>query len=331
MSKTTISSGFYRGPVSDHFDGERFFNPWAKMGAKRWRDFFRWRLLHERSLWPQLVGNDERPGFGDVLHRPVRATYIGHATILLQIQGQTMLTDPVFSDRASPFTKMGPRRVRKPFLPLESLPKIDVVFISHNHYDHMDMASISYLARHHQPIFITPLGNSRLIRAIAGDCPIIELDWHQTHTFESGLSVTVTPSQHWSRRSLHDINRDLWGGAIFKDAEGQSIYFTGDSGFHQSLFEELHGRYGSPSLALIPIGAYEPRWFMQYAHMDPSEAMQVHQILKPQKSMGFHFETFQLTNEAFDAPRKTATEAMKQQKIEDGSFLVPYPGDFIEI
>lgn len=137
--------------------------------------------------------------------------------------------------------------------------------------------------------------------------------------------------QHWSRRSVHDINRDLWGGAIFKDTEGQSVYFTGDSGFHQALFEELAARYASPDIALVPIGAYEPRWFMQYAHMNPEEAVKVHQILSPKKSMGFHFETFQLTNEAFDAPRKATIEALKAANIEGDLFMIPHPGDYVEI
>lgn len=330
MIKTRQPAAFYKGPVSDHFDGERFFNPWSRMGKKRWRDFIKWRLFHERGLWPLSVENEPRNHAG-LPHRPLRATYIGHATNLIQIQGLNALTDPVFSNRASPFAKMGPMRVRKPYLALEALPKIDIVFVSHNHYDHMDLLSLSWLAREHKPVFVTPLGNSRVMKAVTRDCAVIELDWHQTHNFENGLSITVTPSQHWSRRGVNDINRDLWGGAFMRDVEGQSLYFIGDSGFHQAVFEEIAARHGSPDIALIPIGAYEPRWFMQYAHMNPAEAIEVHKILRPKKGMGFHFETFRLTNEEFGAPRKDALIALEKAGLSEDDFLIPHPGDYVEI
>lgn len=293
----------------------------------------KWRMNGERATWPETVENPARPTLLETPPAKTRVTYIGHATILIQMNGTNLLVDPVFSERCSPFRHIGPKRVRPPFVPLEKLPKIDAVYVSHNHYDHMDLASLSWLASNHKPLIITPLGNTRIIRQCAEGCRMVALDWHEATMLPNGLSLTVVPSQHWSRRSMNDTNRDLWGGFYLKSQlESQnSIYYVADSGLHSGFFSGLAEKYGAPGIAIIPIGAYEPRWFMKYSHMNPDEAVQVHSVMGARKSMGFHFETFQLTDEAFDAPRKATEFSLNKNKIRGQDFLIPYPGDFIDI
>lgn len=293
-------------------------------------DVLKWRFAGTRADWPESVENDPRPPLGIPQRGEVTVTYIGHATFLIQAEGLNVLTDPVFSERASPFASVGPKRVRKPFIPLESLPKIDVVFVSHNHYDHLDQPSLSWLSRNHAPQFITPLGNPRLIKPCTDGCRVTALDWHESAPLAGGGSLTIIPVQHWSRRGINDINRDLWGGAIIQ-AGGQKIFFPADTGFDEGLFKDLHKRYGSPDLALLPIGAYEPRWFMNYSHMNPDEAVQTHKILSPKKSMGYHFETFQLTDEAFDAPKKDTLKSLKNHDVPEKNFMIPVPGDRVTL
>jgi len=321
---------YYAGPKSDHFDGEKFFNPWGRRPEKGFLDIWKWRLNGERAEWPEKVDNEPRPPLVPS-HSGLKATYIGHATILIQMQGFNILVDPVFSQRCSPFASIGPKRARQPFVPLDMLPKIDFVFISHNHYDHLDQTSLAWLARNHKPVIMTPLGNTRLIGPCADGCSMVALDWHQSTTLAPGLTLTLVPAQHWSRRGFSDTNRDLWGGFILKNAKGETVYYSGDSGFDEKLFKGIAERYGSPDLAFLPLGAYEPRWFMKYSHMNPAEAVQIHKIMQARQSMGFHFETFQLTDEAIDAPRKALAEALSAAKIKGEDFLAPYPGDSITV
>ena len=317
---------YYSGPNSDHYDGELFFNPWGQRPQKGFWDMMKWRFNGERAEWPERVENEPRPPV-EATHDGLKVTYIGHATMLVQTMGVNLLIDPVFSERCSPFTSIGPKRARAPFVPLEKLPKIDFVFVSHNHYDHLDQASLSWLARNRKPVFITPLGNGRLIAPCDDGCSIISLDWHQGTPLSDNLSLHVTPSQHWSRRGWSDTNRDLWGGFFLRNAKGESLFYCGDSGFDEKLFKGIADKYGPPDIALLPIGAYEPRWFMKYSHMNPAEAVKIHEIMGAKKSMAFHFETFQLTDEAIDAPRKALAEALKTANRKGEEFLAPYPGD----
>jgi len=324
-----LSKSFFSGPPSDHFDGQRFFNPWSPMPPHRSRDVWKWHREGGRQPWPDKVSNPPRQDRPAPMAGMIRTTFIGHATMLVEMDGMTILLDPVFSARVSPFSFAGPKRIRSPFLSLKELPKIDAIFISHNHYDHMDVASLDWLVKHHHPVLVTPLGNSRHLPA--GNRPVVELDWYQSHWFDKGITLTLTPSQHWSRRSLSDINRDLWGGCVLTSLNGKRVYFTGDSGFHEGLFAEIGKRFPAPDLAIVPIGAYEPRWFMAYAHMNPAEAVEVCQLVQAKKAMGFHFETVQLTDEAFDAPRNATIEALLEQGLPQDYFLIPHPGDYTDV
>ena len=250
-----------------------------------------------RPPWPAAVDNERfappvQPG-------PSQAaiTFIGHASFLIRFAGLTILTDPVFSERASPVPWAGPKRVRPPGLALRDLLKIDLIVISHNHYDHCDLPSLRALAAAHRPQVITLLGNARLL-SLAG-LAARELDWWVGADI-AGLRITATQARHFSRRTLRDGNRALWGGFMLS-AGGHQILFAGDSGMGEH-WAEIAQRLGPPALALLPIGAYEPRWIMAEVHMDPDEAVRAHLALRARQSIGMHFGTFRLTDEAIDAP-----------------------------
>ena len=318
---------YYAGEKSDHFDGTRFFNPWNPNGKKGFLDLLKWKFNGNRAEWPEKVENAGRPPIVPS-SEDLRVTYIGHATFLVQAGGMGLLIDPVFSDRASPFSAIGPKRVRKPFIGWSQLPKIDYVFISHNHYDHLDQPSIGWLARNHKPVFITPLGNTRLIKPCVEYCSMIALDWHQSTSIGNGMTLSLTPAQHWSRRGINDINRDLWGGLFLKTKTGTGLYYSADTGFDKGLFQSIRDRNGIPDLALLPIGAYEPRWFMKYSHMNPDDTLQAYKILGARAGMAFHHETFHLSDEAFDMPRRHTLAVLERYGIAEKDFLVPVPGDF---
>lgn len=322
---------FYAGPKSDHFDGETFYNPWGRKPKKGLWDVFKWRMQGGRSEWPEWVENEPRPPLEE-RSETLKVTYLGHASFLVQARQVNLLIDPVFSDRCSPFTAIGPKRVRAPFVSMENLPKTDFVFVSHNHYDHMDLASLAWRARNHKPMIFTPLGNTRIMKPCVDGCTMLAMDWHDSAPLGEGLSLSLTPAQHWSRRGYSDISRDLWGGAFLKDTKsGQSLYYTGDSGFHAGMFQDIRQRYGAPDIALIPIGAYAPRWFMKYSHMDPAEAIETLALLEARTAMGFHHETFQLSDEPFDGPRTAIKDLIQKGKNKGRDFIVPHPGDSLSV
>lgn len=309
---------------SDHFDGERFFNPWADTD-KGFRDFLRWTLNGSRAKWPARVENGEYPPPPrEVGEGEIAATYIGQASLLVQVAGSNILTDPIFSERASPFSWAGPKRARPPGVPLDALPRIDLVLLSHNHYDHMDLPSLEALQKRWSPKIVTGLGNgSYLARNRIGDA--VELDWWDSVDAKPELNVTYVPAQHWSSRSVLDRRRTLWGGHWIESTAGV-VYFAGDSGYGPH-FAEIRRRLGAPDVALLPIGAYEPRWFMAAQHMNPADAVQAHLDLGPALSVGMHFGTFQLTDEAIDAPLEALEAAKRERGIPAHAFRAPGFGE----
>ena len=244
-----------RQPASSHFDGERFFNPGrasAPASRRGLLHILRWRLFADRPPWPKWLENrgfGPPSALGDV---ESSITFFGHASFLVRFAGLSILTDPVFSERASPVSWAGPRRVRPPGLALHDLPNIDLILISHNHYDHCDLPSLRALAAAHAPAAVTLLGNAALL-ARAG-LRAQELDWFES-TDVSGLHITATPARHFSRRTLWDGNRALWGGFMLR-AGNRQILFAGDSGMGDH-WADIRTRLGPPDLALLPIGAYE--------------------------------------------------------------------------
>jgi N-acyl-phosphatidylethanolamine-hydrolysing phospholipase D len=247
----------------------------------------------------------------------LQVTWIGHSTFLIQLKGISILTDPVFSQRASPVPFAGPRRYSQPALSLGQLPPIDYVVVSHNHYDHMDLASISKLAT--GPTWLVPLNNASYLRGVGVD-KIVELDWWDSHCVE-GLSFTATPAQHWSARGIFDRCNALWSGWAIDDAS-HSIYFAGDTGYNAFQFKEIGARLGPFDVGLIPIGAYEPRWFMKDMHVNPEEAVKLHLDSRSKQSFAMHWGTFPLTAEPPGSPPLQLAKALTRAQVPPSHFSV---------
>jgi L-ascorbate metabolism protein UlaG (beta-lactamase superfamily) len=219
---------------------------------------------------------------------------VNHSTVLIQYAGINILTDPIWSERASPFSWIGPRRFAPPGVPFENLPKIDLVLLSHNHYDHLDVPTLKRIAAARQARFVVPLGLAGLLSR-HGIRAEKEMDW-----WDTAGPITCVPAHHFSARRVNDRNRTLWCGYWIATTAGP-VYFAADTAFGPH-FGEIRNRMGSPRLALLPIGAYKPRWFMRPVHMCPEEAVEVHRILAPQRSIAIHWGTFQLADDGADEP-----------------------------
>jgi L-ascorbate metabolism protein UlaG (beta-lactamase superfamily) len=298
---------------SDHFDGTRFLNP-TGTSAQPFSAVPR-MLLEPRAKWPARV---DQP-----LRRPPAlngaaavVTFIGHSTFLIQTAAGNILTDPMYSRRAGPLNLLGPRRVRPPAVPFDDLPPISTVLLSHNHYDHCDLPTLGMLAKRWDPIVVTPLGNGPLVRS-AGIRRVEELDWWQAAK-TCATPIVLTPARHFSARTPFDRNRALWGGFMLTAGRSR-IYFAGDTAY-AGFFKDVRERLGPIDLALLPIGAYEPRWFMQSVHMNPAEAVQAHLDLAAPESIGMHFGTFQLTTEGIDEPLRALGEACRARNIQTSEF-----------
>ena len=272
-------------------------------------------LLERRTPWPRHIDvTTQRPPALDGAAAAV--TFIGHSTFLIQTVEGNILTDPIYSKRAGPFNLAGPARVRAPAIAFDDLPPIAVVLLSHNHYDHCDLRTLRRLARKFDPLLVTPLGNRALGRK-AGLRRIEELDWWQRSSV-SAVPVTATPARHFSARGPFDRNRALWSGFVL-EAGGRRIYFAGDTA-QATFFAEIPRRLGAIDLALLPIGAYEPRWFMQAVHMNPAEAVDAHVALGAPETIGMHFGTFQLTTEGIDDPVRALADACRARGVAPGRF-----------
>jgi len=287
-------------PFSKHFDGKRFFNPDA-LQARGFLDVLRWKLTSRPQPSPRFI-SDVEPSKPPpcVDGNDLRVTLINHSTVLLQQSGANILTDPIWSERASPLSWIGPRRHRKPGVRWEDLPRIGVVLLSHNHYDHLDLATLRRLTDRGSSQFIVPTGVAQLLRS-HGIGPVHELDWGESLTL-AGTTIHGVPALHFSARGIFDRNRTLWCGYVI-EAPDRIVYFAADTAFG-GHFARIRERFGSPRLALLPIGAYDPRWFMSPVHMGPDEAVRAHKILGAQTSIAIHHGTFQLTDESIDTPKQ---------------------------
>jgi len=313
-------------PLSDHFNGKTFFGP--EHVDRSWRDVLRWRRTSRPAAWPASVPLAPQPPPPAPQGDAFVATWIGHATFLLQTTRGNILTDPQFSPCCGPFGRFGPRRVHPPGLAPAALPRIDVVLLSHDHYDHCDLPSLRALRRTHDPVALTPLANGPLL-ARAGFRPeqIVELDWWQTRrAVAGGVDVTVTPSRHWSNRLSGARNARLWGGFFLRNG-ARTCWFAGDTGYDAALFPEIRRRLGAPDLALIPIGAYEPRWFMAPMHCNPEEAVRIHRDVGARRSLAMHWGTWQLTDEARDEPVRALAAARAAAGVAADDFAVLTPGE----
>jgi L-ascorbate metabolism protein UlaG (beta-lactamase superfamily) len=313
----------HSGPVSPHFDGKRFSNlaPFVEPSLV---DILRWKLFTTDEEWPTAVAFPTLPPPPSRIAAGARVTFINHATVLLQLDGLNVLTDPVYSERLGPIASIGVARHKAPGIPFDQLPKIDVVLISHNHYDHLDVPTLRRLVTRDQPILLAGLGNRAFFEAEGLGARAVDLDLFESHDV-AGVSFTFTPAQHWSARSLADRRRSLWGGFYVRGPSAR-IYFAGDTaaGPH---FERIHERLGAPDVALLPIGAYAPRWFMRPQHIDPAEAVDAHLVLGAKTSIAIHFGCFDLASEGMLAPVEQLTQALATRKLPSERFLALEHGE----
>ena len=313
-------------PFPPHFDGQRFFNPGGKQ-ARGLLDVLRWKLTSRAAPTPRFIA-DVQPSVPvpSLPQEQARVTLINHSTVLLQVNGLNILTDPVWSERASPVRFAGPRRRRAPGVRWEDLPPIDLVLLSHNHYDHLDLRTLHKLKRTHPSEYIVPLGLAKLLaRQKLGAAQ--ELDWGDSLSFR-GTVIHAVPALHFSARSLRDRNRTLWCGYLLETPTGP-VYFAGDTAYGEH-FAAIRQRYGAPRLALLPIGAYQPRWFMSAVHMGPDEAVRAHSDLGSQVSVAIHHGTFQLTDEALDTPPEELRSCLSKMELDPKCFQSLRNGEFAD-
>jgi L-ascorbate metabolism protein UlaG (beta-lactamase superfamily) len=308
----------------DHFDGRRFFNPdgpalqpFSKVPKL---------LLQSRTRWPEQVA--VVPAVPPSLDGSTAVvTFVGHSTFLIQTPAGNILTDPMYSERAGPWNLLGPRRVRPPAVTLDDLPPVSIVLLSHGHYDHLDLQTLRALARRFDPLVIAPLGHDAIVQS-AGVRNVETLDWWDGSK-RAPLAVTMTPAHHFTARTPFDRNRALWGGFVV-GAGNRRIYFAGDTAY-VPFFADIRERLGPIDLALLPIGAYEPRWFMRSVHMNPAEAVQAHLDLEAAQSIGMHFGTFQLTTEGIDDPVNALAGTLRERNVPASRFRAIGFGESVRV
>lgn len=323
---------YYNGPVSDHFDGARFFNPGGG-NEQRLGDLLKWQFGGGRSAWPEKAQSPFAPARPEprIDGEALRLTMAGHASLLIQVAGLNILTDPVWSQRASPFSFAGPKRVREPGIRFEDLPDIHLVLVTHNHYDHLDLATLKALHERHRPRIVTPLGNDAIIRRALPGARLDVTDWGDVLDVEDGVRLHTEPCHHWSARGTRDRRMALWAAFVIETPAGK-IYHIGDTGFQDGIhYRAAARRHGRFRLAILPFGAYEPRWFMKNHHQNPEEAVRGMQLCNAAYAAGHHFGTFRLTNESIDAPVLALQKALEKAAIGNDRFLPLLPGQTFDV
>ena len=308
----------YRGPQSDHFDGTRFINRRGDGSHSHPTGVLRWLLTRKKGPWRNVDAEPGPPPPERVEGDTLRITLVGHATVLVQMAGLNFLTDPIWAERTSPVTFAGPKRFRPPGLRFEDLPPIDLVLVSHNHYDHLCVETLRRLSEKHRMPIVTGLGNVAFLeqQGIAGG---VEIDWWDSTSID-GVKVQAVPMEHFSGRGPGDRDRTLWAGFVVRHPAGD-VLFAGDTGYGDQ-FKEIRDRIGAPRVALLPIGAFEPVWFMSPVHVSPAEAVTAHRDLGAKTSVAIHYGTFALADDGMDEPVEKLVVARKEQGVSEDDFRV---------
>ena len=339
-----ISAPGYQGPISDHFDGQKFFNP-SGNNARGFRDVAKWQSDSKRGKKPWTIIKDttlgEKPT-PSVSEGNLRVTYIGHSTVLIQMDGLNILTDPVWYERTSPVQWAGPKRMRPAGIKMEDLPKIHLILQSHNHWDHLDIINLPKIYARDKPLIITSLGVSQFLKQHGMD-NAVDMDWWDEYEFKNGentdgtsritregVKITCMPAQHFSGRGIQDRNATLWSGFMISSPTSGNVYFAGDTGYG-AFFKQIGDKFGEIRLALIPIGAYKPEWFMRPIHCSPSEAVQIHEDVKAEKSLAIHHSTFALADDGQREPIDELEKALVLRGLTNDDFFVLEEGAFKNI
>jgi L-ascorbate metabolism protein UlaG (beta-lactamase superfamily) len=322
-----LASPGYQGPRSDHFDGEKFHN--LQPTDHGFGALFKWMATRERGKWPAWIDAEpgpkpvERVGVGELV-----VTRVNHATVLIQFDGVNILTDPMWSERASPVQFAGPKRHRAPGIRFEDLPPIDAVVVSHNHYDHMDLATLQRVVRDHRaPVFVG-LGNGAFLRG-HGIATARDFDWWDEIDVK-GMKVICVPAQHFSARGFGDRDKTLWAGWAMRSPTGGTVFFAGDTGYGPH-FRMIGERFPDIRLALLPIGAFLPRWFMSPVHTDPEQAVLAHKDLRAKSSIAMHYGTFALGDDALDDPPRELEKARLKHNVTAEQFRMTREGDAVAL
>ncbi|TGE13994.1 twin-arginine translocation pathway signal [Hymenobacter elongatus] len=320
MVGCSLSAPRYSGPRSDHFDGKQFRNIGGVRAQEGMKPLLKWMLHREKGPFP------ERP---DLPYGPkpptrvgpgeLRVTFVNHGTFLLQVDGLNILTDPIWSERTSPYQWAGPKRLRPPGLRFDELPPIDVVLISHNHYDHLDVETLRRLAARDQPRIFAGLGVRQFLTE-QGIPNATDMEWWQQLPLSPQIRLACVPAQHFSGRGLRDRDATLWAGYVLQTTAG-NLYYAGDTGYGD-FFRAIGQRFAPIRLAILPIGAYRPQWFMAPIHISPAEAVQAHLDLGARQSIGTHFGTFQLADDGLTEPTTDLRLALEKKEVPDSTFLV---------
>ncbi|UHG91648.1 MBL fold metallo-hydrolase [Spirosoma oryzicola] len=313
-----VSGPRYSGPISDHFDGNEFQNL-DGVKAKGFREVLAWSLNRHRDPWPAYHNDPPGPPPPTrVEGRTVRVTFINHSTVLLQFDGLNVLTDPVYYERVSPVQFAGPKRNNPPGIRFDELPKIDVLLLSHNHWDHLDIGTVQKLCDRDKPTVFCPLGLKAFLEE--KNCRNVqEMDWRQSVAFNDSTAIHCVPAQHFSGRGLFDRNATLWAGYVIDSKVAGKLYFVGDSGYG-TFFKDIGKQFGPLRLALIPIGAYKPPWFMAPIHCSPFEAVQIHTDVQSQQSVAIHFGTFPLADDGAAEPVRDLAKALAEKNVSSERF-----------
>lgn len=330
MALSRANNPYHSGPVTHNFDGVRFFNP-DGAAPKGFADLLKWQLGGGKTPWPDAPPSPLAPAKPQarVEAGRLRVTMVGHATLLIQTAGLNILTDPVWSERASPVSFAGPKRVTPPGVAFADLPKIDIVLLTHNHYDHLDLTTLARLRHAHDPLVITPLGNDAIIKAHAPSMRVMTGDWGQSIRSGPAL-IHFEPCHHWSARGMNDRSMALWAAFVI-EAGARKIHHIGDTGFdHGRPYSRVRDRHGKLDVAILPVGAYEPRWFMKDQHQNPAEAIEGFLLSGADYALGHHWGTFRLTNEGRDAPKEVLAAELARKGVAPERFRPLHPGEVWE-